>query len=336
MDWLEIAGWTAPIIITALGTVILYWIIAKTFAQQPNNRLYRQFAQLVLVLLALVVLMLALPLEVETRGQLLGLFGLVITAIIALSSTTFVSNAMAGLTLKIIGSFRTGDFIQVGEHFGRVRMKTLLHTEIQSEDRDTVTLPNLYVITNPVKVVDQSGTLVSAEVSIGYEVHRESVRVKLREAAERVELTDPFVQILALGNYAVEYRVTGFLADVGKIVSKRTELRGAVLDVLHDAHIEIMTPSVMHQRPLSENVIPTKDPTLVGPAPGKAEDLMFDKAEMAAKIERFRDQIRSVQAEIAELEKADEDGSRLEIAWREQQVKALQDFIDRVSREEQA
>ena len=174
MDWLEIAGWTAPIIITAIGTAILYWIIAKTFEHQPNNRLYRQFAQLVLVLLALVVLMLALPLEVETRGQLLGLFGLVITAIIALSSTTFVSNAMAGLTLKIIGPFRTGDFIQVGEHFGRVRMKTLLHTEIQSEDRDTVTLPNLYVITNPVKVVDQSGTLVSAEVSIGYEVHRES------------------------------------------------------------------------------------------------------------------------------------------------------------------
>ena len=331
-----IASWVVPIVITIFGTSVFYWGIAKTFANQPNNRLYRQFAQLVLVLLGLVVLMLALPLEVETRGQLLGLFGLVITAIIALSSTTFVSNAMAGLTLKIIGSFRTGDFIQVGEHFGRVRVKTLLHTEIQSEDRDTVTLPNLYVITNPVKVVDQTGTLVSAEVSIGYEVHREAVRVKLREAADRVGLTDPFVQILALGNYAVEYRVTGFLADVGKIVSKRTELKGAVLDVLHDAHIEIMTPSVMHQRPLNENVIPTRDPSIVGPAPGRAEELMFDKAEIAARIERFRDQIRNVQAEIHELEDSSDEGARIEIAWREQQVKALQDFIDRVSREEKS
>ena len=70
MDWLEIAGWTAPIIITALGTVILYWIIAKTFAQQPNNRLYRQFAQLVLVLLALVLAgsgVVSLPLPVPWR-----------------------------------------------------------------------------------------------------------------------------------------------------------------------------------------------------------------------------------------------------------------------------
>jgi small conductance mechanosensitive channel len=34
------------------------------------------------------------------RGELLGLFGLVLTAVVALSSTTFVSNAMAGLMLR--------------------------------------------------------------------------------------------------------------------------------------------------------------------------------------------------------------------------------------------
>jgi len=41
---------------------------------------------------------------------------------------------------KLMGTFHTGDFIHVGEHFGRITTKALLHTEIQSEDRDLMTL----------------------------------------------------------------------------------------------------------------------------------------------------------------------------------------------------
>ncbi|NKB99246.1 MAG: mechanosensitive ion channel [Pseudomonadales bacterium] len=328
-----IVAWGLPVLITVGGTFAVYWLLGKTFSQQPNNRLYKQFSQIVILLVAVVVLLLALPFEVETRGQLLSLFGLVITAIIALSSTTFVSNAMAGLTLKIIGSFRTGDFIEVGEHFGRVRVKTLLHTEIQSEDRDTVTLPNIFVITNPVKVVDQSGTLISAQVSIGYDVHREQVRIQLREAAERVGLRDPFVQILGLGDHAVEYKITGFLDDVSKLVSKKTELKGAMLDTLHEANIEVMSPTVMNQRQISRPLVPAGAPEESGPEPGRVEELMFDKAEIAARIERFHDQIGSIQGEIAELKKSEDDGARLEIAWREQQVKSLRNFVARVDKE---
>lgn len=326
----EVLAWGLPVLVILVGTFAVQWLLGKTFSHQPNNRLYRQFSQIVVLLVAVVVLLLALPFQVETRGQLLSLFGLVVTAIIALSSTTFVSNAMAGLTLKIIGSFRTGDFIEVGAHFGRVRVKTLLHTEIQSEDRDTVTLPNIFVITNPVKVVDQSGTLISAEVSIGYDVHREQVRIQLREAAERVGLRDPFVQILTLGDYAVGYKITGFLADVGTLVSKKTELKGAMLDTLHEANIEVMSPTVMNQRQISRPLLPAGAPDQRGPEPGRVEELMFDKAEIAARVERFHDQIRSIQAEISELKKSEDDGARLEIAWLEQQVKSLRTFVARV------
>ena len=55
-----------------------------------------------------------------SRGQLLALLGLALTAVIALSSTTFVANAMAGLMLRSVKSFRPGDFIRVGEQSGRV------------------------------------------------------------------------------------------------------------------------------------------------------------------------------------------------------------------------
>ena len=61
-------------------------------------------------------------------------------------------------------NFRPGDFVRVGERLGRVTERGLFHTEIQTEDRDLTTLPNLYLVTNPVTVVRASGTIVSTTV----------------------------------------------------------------------------------------------------------------------------------------------------------------------------
>ncbi len=323
--------WGTPLLLTVLTVGIAYWLLGKTFANQPQNRLYRQLSYVGLTIVALVILVLVLPFSVETRGQLLSLFGIVLTTVIALSSTTFVSNAMAGLMLKATGGFHTGDFIRVQDQFGRVTSKTLLHTEIQSEDRDLVTLPNLYLITNPVKVVDQTGTLVSAELALGYEVNRHTVTPLLIEAATKAELTDPFVHVMEIGDHALTYRVTGFLEDVGKIVSKRSELRGHVLDTLHDHAIEVMTPSIMNQRPLhpESTVIPEPTHVFNHEPSGDAEKIMFDKAELAARIERFRQQCEKLEAEIDSL-REDKSDNKMEISWREHQLEALKDIITRL------
>ncbi len=329
-------SWGTPLVVTLIVTIAVYWLIGKTFANQPNNRLYRQLAYIGLFVVAMIVLVLVLPFADQTQEQLLSLFGLVLTAVIALSSTTFVANAMAGLMLKAMGIFHTGDFIRVAGHFGRVTEKALLHTELQSEDRDMVNLPNLFVITNPVQVVDQSGTLISAEVGIGFDVHRRRVRDQLLSAAEDTELTDAFVHIVEIGNYAVTYRITGFLEDVGTIVSKRSDLKANVLDALHRNGIEVMTPTIMNQRPVEPQweAIPKRDLTPERDNDsGKAERMMFDKAELAARIERFREQCVTLEAEIKSLKQAQnvedgrEDSNRLEIAWREHQLESLRDIV---------
>ena len=251
MDWLAVLEeWLLPIAATLAVTVVILLILRRAIPDEPSTRVIRQLVTVAVVVFANVALVLAMPLDSATTGQLLSLFGLVLTAVIALSSTTFVSNAMAGLMLRAVGGFHPGDFIRVGESFGRVTQKGLLHTEIQSEDRDLITLPNLFVMNQPVRVVRTSGTLISAEVSLGYDVHRRTARELLKQAAENAELTDPFVQITALGDHAVTYRVYGFLEDVNNLVTKRTELRGRMLDCLHENGVEIVSPSFMNQRAL--------------------------------------------------------------------------------------
>lgn len=328
----SLSQWGGPLLATLLVVAAIYWLLGKTFSNQPNNRLYRQLAYVGLFIISQIVLVIALPFDDATQDQLLTLFGYALTAIIALSSTSFVSNAMAGLMLKAMGTFHTGDFIHVENHFGRVTAKALFHTEIQSEDRDTIALPNLFVITNPVKVVDASGTLISAEISIGFDTHRRKVRELLLAAAEATGLNEPFVQVLDIGDFSVRYRITGFLEDTKRIVSMRSDLKANMLDTFHRADIEIMTPSVMNQRPIPADVAVIPLPELtpeMDTDTGKAERLMFDKAEMAARIEGFREQYETLLQEIKSLRTEDAEANAAEIRWREHQVTALQDIVAR-------
>ena len=230
------------------------------------------------------------------------MLGLLASGVLGLSSTTLIANAMAGLMLRVTKSFRTGDFIRVGEQFGRVSERTLLHTEIQTEARDLTTLPNLYLISNPVTVVRSSGTIVSATLSLGYDVHHGKIEPLLLEAGRKAELEEPFVRILELGNFAVTYRISGFLADSKNLLSVRSNLCKMVLEVLHGNGVEIVSPSFMNQRrlPPERQMIPVAPAEDVPKEEQRLpEDLMFDKAERAERIEYH---LRRLRSEIKELE----------------------------------
>jgi hypothetical protein len=96
-----------------MGIGIAGLVIFKVLADRRDNGDSRlPVFQLLLWaggLVVLIAVIVALPLENSTRGQILSLVGVVLTAIIALSSTTFVANAMAGIMLHATKPFRPGD-----------------------------------------------------------------------------------------------------------------------------------------------------------------------------------------------------------------------------------
>jgi len=326
--------WIGPIAGIFLATWASFWLIRRTWPDTAHAQVSRQVGLVVATVVAIIILLLALPFEGDTQGQLISLFGLVLTAVLALASTNFASNAMSGLMLKSVGSFRTGDFIRVDEHFGRVTEKFLLHTEIQTEDRDLVTLPNLYLISHPMRVVRSSGTLVSCDVTLGYDIHRRKITQLLRQAGEQAELEEPFVQITQLGDFSVGYKVSGFLANVDSMVSARTKLNAQVLDTLHESGIEIVSPSFMNQRPApaEQPVMPTRYQGIGNDDMGQAEKLMFDKAELAARVEKLRMQRETLQEEHDALkqeisdnpgDEASQASRTMELTWRAKQIEAL-------------
>jgi len=300
---MELGHYTPAITTLVLGSVSL--LILSRLTQRASNidapSLVLQLIFWGAGLAVVVALVVALPLEAGVRGQILSLIGVVLTAIIALSSTTFVSNAMAGIMLQATRPFKPGDFILVNGVFGRVTRRSLVSTRIQTETRDFTNLPNLLLVTQPVTVQHREGTIIQADVSLGYDVHHSLAKRELLKAAENAGLADPYVLVAELLDHAVVYRAAGFLEDVVNPLTARSQLRQKMLDALHGAGIEIASPNIVAQRQqsgdtqtLPEEVVsrPTRSPAQ------KPDTKIFDSAHAAANTEALREQIRELKTEI--------------------------------------
>jgi small-conductance mechanosensitive channel len=309
MEWLlKLAPSFGTTAVAILFLFVVHRILERGGAPAEGRQFRNQLVMLALSLIALLVVVVALPVSENLRGQLLAFFGILLSAAIALASTTFLGNALAGIMLKgAIRNFRMGDFIRCGEHFGRVSERGLLHTEIQTADRDLVTLPNLYLVSHPLKTVRGSGTIVSSTVSLGYDVPRDRIETSLLRAADRAGLRDPFVRILELGDFSVSYRVAGFLEEVKKLVATKSLLNGEVMDQLHADDVEIVSPTFMNTRPLTEDrrFIPKTKTTARREASreSRTDQVVFDKADAAESLEKMRESLQKIDEEIDALKK---------------------------------
>lgn len=283
-DYLPLIIITTVVLVTLR---LIQWLwLDKKFDAFSDRKIIPQLLMLAFSIVGAIFVILALPISDTLRGNILSLLGLVMTGVMALSSTTFVANAFAGSMLRLTRSFRIGDFIKVGDQGGRVTERGIFHTEIQTKDRDLTTFPNLYLVTNAVTVVRASGTIISATVSLGYDVSHGRVEKLLIEAAKKIELRDPYVHVLELGDFSVTYQVSGFLEDIKVIFTTRSNLKKAMLDTLHAAQVEIVSPTFMNQRPQKEGVVFIPKKSHVNKSVGvvdkkTAEELAFDKAEDA-------------------------------------------------------
>lgn len=314
--------------------------LVKFYESRPHLKFRRQLIQITGVLIGVLFVILFMPFSDQLRGQLLNLFGLIVSATIALSSTTLVGNIMAGVMLKIIGNCRPGNYVTVGDYFGRITEMDLLHVEIQTEERDLTTLPNFCFVTNPVRVMRSSGTMLAVELSLGYDVSRHDIKALLVAAATDCGLESPFVQIRNLGDFSVTYRVSGLLKDVNRLLDKRRELRARTMDALHGEDIEIVSPTFMNTRAFdTEDLFVSEVAVTIGEdgLGGVPDSIVFDKATRAESVEKLRENLGEVQErikicdkQIAEPANAKAgEAAQAEKVELESRVERLQSIIDR-------
>lgn len=301
-----------PILYTILTTIFFiffYYAVKFLLGRQvkgnTDTSLIRSIILFLIVLTGIISIILAIPMSPEIKKEVTNIIGIVISAVLALSSATFIGNALAGIMLKLVKNFKPGDFILVNDIYGRVTEMGLFHTEVQTENRDLTTLPNLFLASNPVKVTRSSGTFIFSEVSLGYDVDRHKIEEALLKAAKAAGLKDAFVLITSLGDFTIVYKVQGLLENVKTIISSKSKLNAMVVDELHKVGIEIVSPKFVNQRQVNNvTFIPKANKKVQASNDDnstKAENKIFDKANEAEGIESRKKHLQTVNEKLAKL-----------------------------------
>ncbi len=294
---------TAVLLILIILLFVNSWIFKKIKSISSNENITKGIISFILILIGAIIFILVLPIEKELKGQVLGFLGIILSAGIALSSTTVLGNMIAGIMNNSMKRFRNGDLIKIGDFHGKVIKKSIFHTEIQLEDSNFITIPNLYIANNPVKLTRKTNTVISTSVSLGYDVPRDKIEKALINAAISVDLKDPYVYITSLGDFSVVYKIHGFLEDSGKFFSTNSLLNAKVMDKLHAEKIEIVSPTFMNQRRVEDKeFIPKKEIKEMTPISKKTpEDLVFDEAIKSEKIEIKKDYLKEIERKQEKL-----------------------------------
>jgi hypothetical protein len=103
---------TAAVIVIVV--VVIYAVRAfytRRYHEIPGQRFRSQMVIMILSFAGLLAIIMTLPIGDTRQGQLLSLIGILLSAAIALSSTTFVGNIMAGMMMRALRNFKPGDFI---------------------------------------------------------------------------------------------------------------------------------------------------------------------------------------------------------------------------------
>jgi small conductance mechanosensitive channel len=331
-DWL-------PVIITILVFGGLTWLtqvlLFNKLKHTGNENIFaRQLVMLLLMLVGLISVVISLPLKENLELQILSLIGLILSGLLAFSSTTIFGNLVAGAMMRFTQPFRTGDFIRFDDTFGRVTELGLFDCEIQTQTRELVSIPNSMLISKAVSVIRRSGTIISVELSLGYDLHHSRIDELLLQAAKQSGLEEPFVHITQLGDFSVNYKVSGLLVEIKNLLTARSNLHRNVLDCLHDNDIEIMSPNYISQHAgLDVKRVIAHSPKFKKVVnESNAEEVVFDKAEQAQQIASNKtEMLKKIEVLNQRLAAAEKDEHKTLVRQIEQlkiKIKELKDVVD--------
>ncbi len=97
------------------------------------------------------------------------------------------------------------------------------------------------------------------------------------------------------GDFSVTYKVGGLLNDLARLLETHSQLRAAVLDKLHGAGIEVVSPAVETSRafPADHAFIPPSNTATITDEVSVADEIMFDQAAAAAVSHDKREALRA-------------------------------------------
>ncbi|GIX41367.1 MAG: ion channel [Leptospiraceae bacterium] len=172
----------------------------------------------------------------------------------SLGSTGAISNMVSGLVLTYMRAFHAGDYIKIGDTFGKVIEKGVLVTRILTPKNVQITIPNSQILSSHIiNFSKQENLILHTTVTIGYDVPWKKVHELLIQSALKVEgikkEPSPFVLQTSLDDFYVSYELNAFTDQFDKMPKLYSEIHQNIQDLFNENGVEILSP---HYRALRD------------------------------------------------------------------------------------
>ena len=188
----------------------------------------------------------------------------------SVSSSSALSNIVAGYVLIYTRAFKEGDVIRSGEYSGIVEHRALFATRVLTFKNELVTVPNSLILSTSIMNYSayihgqDKGLTLHTTVTIGYDAPWRKVHELLKLAASRTEniLADPppFVLQTALNDFYVAYELNAFTRSPEYMPRLYSDLHHNIQDCFNEGGVEIMSPHYTAFRNGNETTIPADYP----------------------------------------------------------------------------
>ena len=171
---------------------------------------------------------------------------------LSLGASSLVSQAGSGLILTYTRIFRRGEYVAIGAHEGTVVELGMFTTRIRNGMGIELALPNSYILNEVTKnysrMVNGTGFMIDATVTIGYDTPWRQVEAMLIEAAAKTNgvLAEPKPKVfqIALSDFYPEYRLVcqAIPAEAKQRAEVISALNANIQDVFNEYGVQIMSP----------------------------------------------------------------------------------------------
>ncbi|MGD1930397.1 MAG: mechanosensitive ion channel family protein [Leptolyngbyaceae cyanobacterium] len=226
-------------LVQAVGTIAIAYgllLAVQSAARVVSERVPRRFRLLIkqsVPFLKSLVLVIAVARVVQlfinlTGSNLLALTGTLAVAL-GFAFKDYVSSIIAGVVNLFEGSFRVGDRIRIGDHYGEVVKYGLRELRLQTPSDDTVTIAHSTTWTTPIENAN-SGQLEAQVITEFYFAHEADINrvvnilYQAAYSSRYTQLKLPVVVIIAERPWATHLQLKAYPMDARDEFIYKTDL----------------------------------------------------------------------------------------------------------------
>ena len=166
----------------------------------------------------------------------------------SLGLASLTRDVAAGVVLAYMRPFAIGDRIEVDGVVGEVSERNVLLTRMRTIKNESITVPNSNLLSGPITNYTRNARslaiVLSAQVTVDYDVEWRTVRDLLMQAAEKTAEVEsdprPFVNQRTLEESFVRYELNVYTRLPEKSESIYSELHANILDVFAAANVSLV------------------------------------------------------------------------------------------------